>query len=187
MVKLDKIYTRGGDQGSTSLGDGTRISKSSARINAIGCVDESNAALGVAALYVTDSALSILQEIQNDLFDLGADLCIPTDSRKSDQKLKITPHHVLRLESWIDTYTDQLTPLTSFVLPGGSKASAYLHLARTVARHAERSVILLGEHAPLNPEVVKYLNRLSDLLFVMGRHQNNQGKDDILWKPGAHS
>lgn len=187
MVKLDKIYTRGGDQGQTSLGDGSRISKSALRIDAIGAVDEANASIGLARVYALKDVSEILQEIQNDLFDLGADLCIPEDTRKATQKLKITAHHVERLEAWIDHLNESLSPLTSFVLPGGSTAAATLHLARTIVRKAERKVIQLGDLEPLNAELIKYLNRLSDLLFVMARYENSRGQTDVLWKPGAHA
>lgn len=187
MVKLDKIYTRGGDQGQTSLGDGTRVSKYALRIEAIGAVDEANASLGLARLAACPENSEMLKKIQNDLFDLGADLCIPQDSRKSPQKLMITANHVSKLEHAIDALNESLSPLTSFVLPGGSAASAQLHFARTLVRRAERTTIHLGDTEPLNAEVIKYLNRLSDLLFVMARHENDLGQTDVLWKPGAHA
>lgn len=181
MVKLTRIYTRGGDKGKTSLGSGKRISKSHARIHAIGEVDEANAAIGWSQQFVPPFLRSLLSRIQNDLFDLGADLCIPEDSPSA---LRIIPSQVTFLEKTIDGYNKNLKPLTSFILPGGSQASASLHLARTIVRRAERSVIQLHDKQEVNQEVIKYLNRLSDLLFVLGRHVNDDGKKDVLWVPG---
>ncbi|MBM3467916.1 MAG: cob(I)yrinic acid a,c-diamide adenosyltransferase [Alphaproteobacteria bacterium] len=181
MVHLTKIYTRGGDNGETSLGSGKRVSKADVRIEAIGDVDEANAAIGWARQYTPEAIDSLLAHIQNDLFDLGADLCVPT---KKSSSLQILPSQVTFLEQKIDSYNQHLQPLNSFILPGGSKGSAALHLARTIVRRAERSLIKLKNIQPLNEETVKYLNRLSDLLFVLGRHVNDDGKKDVLWVPG---
>ena len=181
MVQLTRIYTRGGDKGKTSLGSGKRVSKSDARIHAIGDVDEANAAVGWARQYSPTHLDSLLSRIQNDLFDLGADLCIPDESPTA---LRIVATQVDFLEKKIDELNASLEPLTSFILPGGSKASAALHLARTIIRRAERSLIHLDQAHTLNPEAIKYLNRLSDLLFVLCRHVNDNGKKDVLWIPG---
>lgn len=181
MVHLTRIYTRGGDKGDTSLGSGERVSKSDERIQAIGDVDEANAAIGFAKEYAPQTITPLLFHIQNDLFDLGADLCIPEESATA---LRIIASQVDFLEKQIDEFNEHLEPLNSFILPGGSKASAALHMARTVVRRAERSVIELHHLQPLNPEAVKYLNRLSDLLFVLCRHVNDNGNKDVLWVPG---
>ena len=191
MVTLNKIYTRGGDKGETSLGDGKRVAKHDLRVEAYGCVDEANAVIGLARLQTADSksggdADAMLARIQNDLFDLGADLCTPEDGRKSEGALRVAAAQVERLEAEIDAMNDALEPLTSFILPGGSAASAYLHLARTVARRAERLITALAEREAVNPEAVRYVNRLSDHLFVMARHLNDGGRADVLWTPGAH-
>jgi cob(I)alamin adenosyltransferase len=181
MVHLTRIYTRGGDKGDTSLGSGTRVSKSDARIQAIGDVDEANAAIGWARQFAPKGLDSLLSRIQNDLFDLGADLCVPEESPTA---LRIVASQVDFLEKKIDKLNEPLAPLRSFILPGGSKGSAALHLARTVVRRAERSLIHLHRAQPLNEEAIKYLNRLSDLLFVLCRHVNDNGKKDVLWVPG---
>lgn len=181
MVHLTRIYTRGGDTGETSLGSGDRVSKADARIDAIGNVDETNAAIGWARQHTPPSLDALLARIQNDLFDLGADLCTPEE--KADA-LRIVASQVEYLEKSIDALNEPLEPLHSFVLPGGAKGSAALHLARTVARRAERSLIKLHHIQPLNAEAIKYLNRLSDLLFVLCRHVNDKGKKDVLWVPG---
>jgi cob(I)alamin adenosyltransferase len=181
MVKLTRIYTKGGDKGKTSLGSGQRVSKSHDRINAIGEVDEANAAIGLAKQFTGQTLEAVLNRIQNDLFDVGADLCFP---EMPSGGLCVVSSQVDYLESIIDEINKNLPPLTSFILPGGSKGSAALHLARTIVRRAERSVIKLHQKTPVNEEVIKYLNRLSDLLFVMGRHLNDDGKSDILWVPG---
>jgi len=191
VVTLNKIYTRGGDKGETSLGDGKRVAKHDLRVEAYGCVDEANAVIGLARLQTADSksggdADAMLARIQNDLFDLGADLCTPEDGRKSEGALRVAAAQVERLEAEIDAMNDALEPLTSFILPGGSAASAYLHLARTVARRAERLITALAEREAVNPEAVRYVNRLSDHLFVMARHLNDGGRADVLWTPGAH-
>ena len=188
MVKLTRIYTRGGDKGKTSLGDGTRVVKQSLRVEAYGTVDEANAAVGLARLHAPADADAMLARIQNDLFDLGADLCTPEGGRRGEAKsrgaLRIVAAQVKRLETEIDRMNGELAPLTSFVLPGGSPAAACLHLARTVTRRAERLVCALAAAEPVNPEATKYLNRLSDHLFVLGRRLNGNGARDVLWQPG---
>ena len=192
MVQLTKIYTRGGDQGETSLGDGSRVAKHGARVEAYGTVDEANAVIGLVRVEIAragadekdfDAALS---RIQNDLFDLGADLCTPEDGRRAEGALRIAASQVEWLETEIDKINERLAPLSSFILPGGSAVAAQLHLARTVARRAERCVTELARSETVNMEAVKYLNRLSDLLFVMSRAANNDGADDVLWVPGAN-
>lgn len=180
MVQLTRIYTKGGDKGKTSLGNGQRVLKSSPRIEAIGQVDEVNAFIGLCA-HEPSSVCNLLKKIQMDLFDLGADLCMPENDQT---KLKITPDHVLMLEEMIDHYNQALAPLNSFVLPGGSILSSYLHIARTVTRRAERFLCGLHQDEPLNPQTIIYLNRLSDLLFVLGRYMNDKGAKDVLWIPG---
>ena len=187
MVKLTKIYTRGGDQGETSLGDGTRLPKFAPRVEAFGTVDEANALVGLARLHVQGDADALLARIQNDLFDLGADLCTPQGGTRDVGALRITDAQVTRLESEIDTMNADLAPLTSFILPGGSPASAHLHAARTVARRAERLTVILGQAEPVNPAALKYLNRLSDHLFVLARRCNANGTDDVLWTPGENT
>src|SRR3954471_22205688 len=185
MVRLTRIYTRGGDKGDTSLGDGRRVPKQSLRVEAFGTVDEANAAIGLARLHTTAEADAMLARIQNDLFDLGADLCTPEDGRRGAGALRIVAAQVERLEHEIDAMNSALRPLDSFVLPGGSPAAANLHLARTIARRAERLACALAAAEPVNPEAVKYLNRLSDHLFVMSRRLNDNGAADVLWQPGA--
>jgi len=190
MVKLTKIYTRGGDKGQTSLGDGSRVAKHDLRVEAYGTVDEANAAIGLARLHTGGEADAMLARIQNDLFDLGADLCRPEDIAREKKAgappLRVVDAQVLRLEHEIDEMNAALQPLESFVLPGGSAASAYLHLARTIARRAERAMTTLAVKSPVNPVAIKYINRLSDHLFVLARYLNGRGKADILWRPGAH-
>lgn len=190
MVRLTRIYTRGGDKGETSLGDGTRVPKHALRVAAYGTVDEANAAIGIARLDVQTAgdaeAAAMLGRIQNDLFDLGADLCTPEGGRKGGPSaLRIVAAQVARLEHEIDALNASLRPLDSFVLPGGSPAAAHLHLARTIVRRAERLVAELAASEPVNPEALKYLNRLSDHLFVLGRRLNGNGAQDVLWVPGA--
>jgi cob(I)alamin adenosyltransferase len=185
MVKLTRIYTRGGDKGKTSLGDGTRVAKQSLRVEAFGTVDEANAAIGLARLHTDVEADAMLARIQNDLFDLGADLCTPEGGARGAGALRILAAQVKRLETEIDAMNAALRPLDSFILPGGTPAAAYLHLARTVTRRAERLVCALAAAEPVNPEAVKYLNRLSDHLFVLGRRLNDNGARDVLWRPGA--
>jgi cob(I)alamin adenosyltransferase len=183
MVKLTRIYTRGGDKGQTSLGSGKRVAKHDPRVAAYGGVDEANAAIGLARLHTRGAADAMLARIQNDLFDLGADLCRP-EAKEGD--LRIVESQVLRLEREIDKMNAALQPLQSFVLPGGAPAAAYLHLARTIARRAERAMTALADKSPVNPEAIKYINRLSDHLFVLSRFLNGKGKRDILWQPGAN-
>lgn len=185
MVVLNRIYTRGGDTGKTSLGDGSRVAKHSLRVDAYGTVDEANATIGLARLDTTGEIDATLARIQNDLFDLGADLCRPGDD-PNDGKLRVSPAQVGWLEQEIDRLNGELAPLTSFVLPGGNRPAAYLHLARTVARRAERLVVALAEQETVSPVTVQYLNRLSDLLFVASRYLNDKGAADVLWVPGAH-
>lgn len=185
MVRLTRIYTRGGDKGETSLGDGTRVSKQSLRVGAYGTVDEANAAIGLARLTANAEADAMLARIQNDLFDLGADLCMPDQGRRAAGALRIVAAQVARLEAEIDRMNAELPPLDSFILPGGTAAAAHLHLARTVTRRAERLVCALAAEEPVNPQAIKYLNRLSDHLFVLGRRVNDNGARDVLWRPGA--
>ncbi|MEQ9095679.1 MAG: cob(I)yrinic acid a,c-diamide adenosyltransferase [Phycisphaerales bacterium] len=193
MVKLNKIYTRTGDDGSTGLGDGSRVAKADPRVEAYGTTDEANAALGLAVIACRDAGqptaglVTILESLQHDLFDCGADLCTPVkDDGKEGERLRVTPGQVDRLEDLIDRFNADLAPLTSFVLPGGTRAAAALHLARTIVRRAERlaAVVLESQPDETNPIVIRYLNRLSDLLFVLGRVANTDG--DVLWKPGAN-
>ncbi len=187
MVYLNRIYTKSGDAGETGLGDGSRVPKDDARIAAIGDVDELNATLGLLLANARDyPEATLILHIQNDLFDLGADLCVPpAKNEETGKSLRMTPGQVDQLERAIDRINDRLSPLNSFVLPGGSVAAAWCHLARTVCRRAERSVVTLARKATINPDVTKYLNRLSDLLFVLARAANNDGADDVLWTPGA--
>ncbi|HTM80227.1 cob(I)yrinic acid a,c-diamide adenosyltransferase [Asticcacaulis sp.] len=186
MVKLNKIYTRTGDDGTTGLADGTRRPKDDPRLVVIGSVDETNAALGLVRLNsASDPALdALLARVQNELFDLGADLATPSDNI-SWTPLRIKTHQVAALEEALDAYNAPIGPLTSFILPAGSSLSAHLHLARTVARRAERDCVTLAkiDGERVNPEALKYLNRLSDLLFVLARHANDQGRADVLWAP----
>ncbi|HEY6577791.1 MAG TPA: cob(I)yrinic acid a,c-diamide adenosyltransferase [Rhizomicrobium sp.] len=186
MVVLNRIYTRTGDRGETALGDGVRLPKHALRITSYGTVDEANAALGLARLHVTGEVDAMLGRIQNDLFDLGADLCIPEASRRSQGALRITDLQVERLEREIDAMNAELAPLTSFVLPGGTPAAAHLHLARTVVRRAERLIVELAEQETVGAAALKYVNRLSDHLFVASRYANSKGGGDVLWAPGAN-
>jgi cob(I)alamin adenosyltransferase len=187
MVQLTRIYTRGGDKGRTSLGDGTRVDKHHARVEAYGTVDEANAVIGLARLHLEGEAEAMLGRIQNDLFDLGGDLCIPPKEGEAEgQALRVLDSQVERLEREIDALNAELKPLNSFVLPGGTPAAAWLHLARTVVRRAERATTRLAEAEAVNPAAVRYLNRLSDHLFVLARWSNGKGSGDVLWKPGAN-
>lgn len=186
MVTLTRIYTRGGDAGETSLGDGSRVAKFQLRVAAYGTTDETNSVVGLARLHTQGEADAMLARIQNDLFDLGADLCTPEDGRKSEGALRIVDTQVDRLEAEIDAMNARLLPLKSFVLPGGSPASAYLHLARTVCRRAERLICELATHETVNASAIRYINRLSDHLFVLARHLNNDGAGDVLWVPGGN-
>ncbi|PTW45859.1 cob(I)alamin adenosyltransferase [Sphingomonas faeni] len=189
MVKLNKIYTRTGDDGTTGLVDGSRVSKASALMQAIGDVDEANSAIGVAVVALGDDPLAAaLERIQNDLFDLGADLATPaTDDgfAPSEMVLRIVPAQVERLEREIDAMNAHLAPLRSFILPGGSPQAAALHLARAISRRAERSAVAATHDMPLNPAALAYVNRLSDFLFVASRAVNQNGAGDVLWRPGA--
>ncbi len=189
MVRLTRIYTRGGDAGQTSLGDGTRVAKEGARIAAIGSVEEANAALGVVRLHTQGHserpADAMLARIQNEMFDLGADLCTPGADFAGPDRLRVIPSQVKRLEDEIDAMNESLAPLQSFILPGGSPAAAHLHLARTIVRRAERDIAALMAAEPVNPVALQYANRLSDHLFVLGRALNAAAGGDVLWQPGA--
>jgi cob(I)alamin adenosyltransferase len=187
MVVLSKIYTKTGDAGETALGNGARVAKHATRVSAYGTVDETNATVGLARLHADADMNAALARISNDLFDLGADLCTP--DMHLDETLPYTPlrmqeAQVIRLEREIDVMNAKLQPLRSFILPGGSPLATYLHLCRTVCRRAERLTVELATMESVNPESVKYLNRLSDWFFVAGRIANNDGKDDVLWVPG---
>jgi cob(I)alamin adenosyltransferase len=191
MVKLNKIYTRTGDDGTTGLGSGERRKKYDLRVAAYGTLDEANAAIGIARLHTADDGTldAALSRIQNDLFDVGADLCTPGKGRGPDgARLTVTQAQVDWLESEIDRLNDHLAPLKSFVLPGGTAAAAYLHLARTICRRAERLIAELKDrpNESVGDEVLKYVNRLSDFLFVAGRHANGKGARDVLWQPGQN-
>jgi cob(I)alamin adenosyltransferase len=191
MVKLNKIYTRTGDDGSTGLGSGERRKKYDLRVAAYGTLDEANAAIGIARLHTGDDGVldAALSRIQNDLFDVGADLCTPGKGRGPDgARLTVTPAQVDWLESEIDRLNDDLAPLKSFVLPGGTPAAAYLHLARTICRRAERLIAELKDKPgeSVGAEVLQYVNRLSDFLFVAGRYANDKGVRDVLWQPGQN-
>jgi cob(I)alamin adenosyltransferase len=188
MVYLSRIYTKTGDQGETALGDGTRVPKDHARVAAYGSVDELNAVLGLLlSLQPPPPEADLLRGIQNDLFDVGADLCVPpAASEAAGSRLRVQPAQALRLEQAIDRLNAPLAPLTSFVMPGGTAAAAWAHLARTICRRAERDVVTLARGEAVNPEVIVYLNRLSDLLFVLARVYNNHGRGDVLWQPGRN-
>jgi cob(I)alamin adenosyltransferase len=191
MVKLNKIYTRTGDDGTTGLGSGERRKKYDLRVAAYGTLDEANAAIGIARLHTASEVTldAALSRIQNDLFDVGADLCTPSKGRGPDgARLTVTQAQVDWLESEIDRLNDDLAPLKSFVLPGGSPAAAYLHLARTICRRAERLIAELKDrpNESVGDEVLKYVNRLSDFLFVAGRYANGKGARDVLWQPGQN-
>jgi cob(I)alamin adenosyltransferase len=184
MIRLDVITTRGGDAGETSLGDGTRVPKDSARIEAIGAVDELNASLGVLRLHLESDAEAdaMLARIQNELFDIGADLCVPGEA---GDRLRLTAAPCVRLEQEVKAMNALIPPLRSFVLPGGSPGAAHAHVARTVARRAERLVVALAAQEAVNSVLIQYLNRLSDHLFVLGRRLNDNGARDVTWVPGA--
>jgi cob(I)alamin adenosyltransferase len=186
MVVLNRIYTKTGDKGETALGDGTRLPKHALRIASYGTADEANAVIGIARLHVRGEADQMLGRVQNDLFDLGADLCIPETSRRSDGALRIIESQIERLEREIDTMNAELAPLKSFVLPGGTPAAAHLHLARTIVRRAERLMVELAQNETVSPAAMKYINRLSDHLFVASRYVNEKGAKDVLWQPGAN-
>ena len=186
MVKLTRIYTRGGDWGETSLGDGGRVAKHDPRVAAYGAIDEANAAIGLARLHTEGELDAMLGRVQNDLFDLGADLCTPERHERKHPPLRVAGEQVSRLEREIDRLNGALGPLESFILPGGTAAAAYLHLARTVVRRAERLMTELATREPVNEAALHYVNRLSDHLFVLARHANDDGRGDVLWVPGAH-
>lgn len=189
MVVLNKIYTRTGDAGDTALGDGSRVAKHSARVTSYGTVDELNATVGMARLHADGELDAALTRISNDLFDLGADLCTPDmekDAEREYPPLRVIPSQVDRLEAEIDTMNADLSPLRSFILPGGSALAAHLHLCRTICRRAERGVVELSATEPVNESALKYLNRLSDWFFVAGRVANDNGASDVLWVPGAN-
>ena len=195
MVKLNKIYTRTGDDGSTGLADGSRVLKHSLRPQAYGTVDELNASLGLVFLCldtkkdenVFNDIKVLIRSIQNDLFDLGADLSTPISKAKQSYKpLRITENQIKKIEEKIDEYNDELKPLNSFILPGGSEAASLIHLSRTIARRAERDVSLLSSEEEINKNSLVYLNRLSDLLFVLSRVLNENGLNDVLWVPGLN-
>jgi cob(I)alamin adenosyltransferase len=191
MVVLSKIYTRTGDDGTTALGSGRRVAKYDLRVECYGTLDETNAALGLARLHTgtSDPALdAMLARIQNDLFDLGAELCYPDESKDARGRLSVSDAQVERLEGEIDTLNRELQPLRSFVLPGGTPAASFLHLARTVSRRAERLMVALAArpNEPVGDAALRYINRLSDFLFVAARYANDNGKSDVLWVPGQN-
>lgn len=191
MVRLNKIYTRTGDDGTTGLVDGSRLPKHHARMEAIGAVDETNSAIGLAAVALSGDAIAdTLRRVQNDLFDLGADLATPLgegeDFTPSEMVLRMVESQTAWLETAIDDATGKLEPLTSFILPGGSEAAARLHVARASARRAERSVVAMAAEVPVNPAASAYINRLSDLLFVLARLANDGGSDDVMWVPAGN-
>ena len=185
MVRLTRIYTKTGDKGLTSLGDGTRVSKSALRVEAFGTVDEANAAVGLARLHAKGKFDVLLARIQNDLFDLGADLCVPETTKSAKSRLRIADAQVARLEHEIDVMNAKLKSLNSFVLPGGSALAAHLHLARTIVRRAERLMVQLSKNEKVGEAALRYVNRLSDHLFVTSRAANANGARDVLWIPGA--
>ena len=199
MVYLSRIYTKTGDQGDTGLGDGSRVPKDHPRVTAYGSVDELNSILGIFLVHLQNSLTpnpspggrgeelgELIRSVQNDLFDVGADLCLPSnENEKPGQVLRVRAEQAERLEKVIDHYNERLQPLRSFILPGGTQAAAWCHLGRTVCRRAERDVVTLMRNEKVNPQVVVYLNRLSDLLFVLGRVCNQDGRDDVLWVPGG--
>jgi cob(I)alamin adenosyltransferase len=186
MVKINRVYTRTGDDGRTVLGDGARLPKFHIRVAATGSVDEANAFIGWAARHVREPVRALLVRIQNDMFDIGADLCRPERSGLKVEPLRLQETQVAWLEQCIDEHNAALGPLTSFVLPGGSEASSLLHIARTIVRRAEREITELACQEPVTPAVIRYVNRLSDLLFVLARSENDHGANDVLWHPGAH-
>ncbi|HYH92713.1 MAG TPA: cob(I)yrinic acid a,c-diamide adenosyltransferase [Candidatus Saccharimonadales bacterium] len=186
MPRLDRIYTKTGDEGMTGLGGGRRVSKDSPRVSAYGTVDELGSAIGLAlALGLSDRSTTVLGTIQNELFDLGSDLCWPEDDERRGRIPTVQPAHVERLETIIDELNETVGPLTNFLLPGGTPGAAQLHVARTICRRAERETITLSHEEPIGELVLPYLNRLSDALFVMARYENHvQGVAEPLWQPG---
>jgi len=186
MVKINRVYTRTGDDGRTVLGDGARLPKFDIRVAATGSVDEANAFIGWAARHAREPVQAILRRVQNDLFDIGADICRPERSGLKIEPLRLQEAQVAWLELVIDEQNAALAPLTSFVLPGGSEGSSLLHIARTIVRRAEREITELAFQEPITPAVIRYMNRLSDLLFVLARAANDAGASDIVWHPGAY-
>ena len=187
MVRLNKIYTRTGDDGTTGLVDGSRVPKHAARMEAIGAVDEANSALGLAVLALDGANAADVRRLQNDLFDLGADLATPGDDfTPSEMVLRVVPAQAEWLEGRIDALNENLEPLRSFILPGGSEAAARVHIARAAVRRAERAITALAERQPVNPAALAFVNRLSDYLFVLARAANAAGEGDVLWQPGAN-
>ncbi|HVJ87835.1 MAG TPA: cob(I)yrinic acid a,c-diamide adenosyltransferase [Caulifigura sp.] len=189
MVYLNRIYTKTGDTGQTGLGDGSRVPKTHPRVVAYGTVDELNSVLGLALSngQLPADIAPLIRSIQNDLFDVGADLCVPPyEGENPETSLRVVKSQVTRLEQAIDSFNERLQPLTSFILPGGTPAAAHLHVARTVCRRAEIAIIAIPAAETINPQVVCYLNRLSDLLFVLARICNDDGRSDILWTPGKN-
>ena len=187
MVKLNKIYTKTGDKGKTALASGKRVSKDDYRIQAYGTVDELNSILGIVRVKASVKVKKIISDIQNDLFDLGADLATPEQKKYKFVPLRITRKQVDRIEKSIDQFNKKLKALNSFVLPGGSESASFLHNARTVARRAETRIVSLSKKENINNDTIRYINRLSDLLFVLSRVENQNGKKDILWKPGKNT
>ena len=183
-IRIDRVITRGGDAGQTSLGDGTRVSKDDLRVEAYGTVDEANATIGLLRLHTGGAADAMLSRVQNDLFDVGSDLCVPGEA---GNRLRLTDAPSLRLEAEVAAMNAALPALDSFILPGGTPAAAHAHLARTVVRRAERLVVRLAREAEVNPAVVRFLNRLSDHLFVLGRVLNDGAARDVKWVPGANA
>jgi cob(I)alamin adenosyltransferase len=190
MVRINRVVTRGGDGGETSLGNGERVAKDALRVDAFGTVDEANAAIGLIRVHAQADAEAdaMLARIQNDLFDIGADLCVPQtdEDDRSRRRLRFTDTPSARLEAEVTAMNAALPPLTSFILPGGTQAAAYAHLARTIVRRAERRVVALSRTETVNPTMIRYLNRLSDHLFVLGRRLNGNAARDVLWVPGAN-
>ncbi|PZQ88636.1 MAG: cob(I)yrinic acid a,c-diamide adenosyltransferase [Leifsonia xyli] len=186
MVRINRVYTRSGDDGTTALGDGRRLPKFNLRVVAYGSIDEANAFLGLARAQASASTAQSLLHIQNDLFDLGADLCRPETPEAAKQPLRVVDQQVEWLEQAIDEVTARLEPLHSFILPGGRSAAGLLHVARVVVRRAEREMTELASHEAVNQAALRYVNRLSDLLFVLARMENDAGRDDVPWRPGLH-
>ena len=185
MIKLNKIYTKTGDGGDTALGDGERVLKDSLRVSAYGNVDELNASIGIITLYANTELKRKLKNIQNDLFDIGADLCVPI-SEKNKDRLRLSTNQIETLELEIDEMNSILEPLNSFVLPGGCRSATFLHMARTICRRAERSVVSLRSQEQINDNTLVYLNRLSDWLFVASRVENQENSSEVLWAPGKN-
>ena len=185
MIKLNKIYTKTGDGGDTALGDGERVPKDSLRVSAYGNVDELNASVGIITLYANTELKRKLKNIQNDLFDIGADLCVPI-SEKNKDRLRLSTNQIETLELEIDEMNSILEPLNSFVLPGGCRSATFLHMARTICRRAERSVVSLRSREKINDNTLVYLNRLSDWLFVASRVENQENSSEVLWAPGKN-